>query len=154
MLDLLITVITSCDSSLAHLSLPPTAQFFIWLFPCFHQTINPTPLPPPTFHLFCQLHCIDTRVLAFFHTDLKSSRLITYTVESFGSLLIAYNTTLSSVLDKHAPIITKLTRHQSPSNPRFMPSLHAFWSTVCHAENLLKCTHSALYCFSFKSVGN
>ena len=48
-----------------------------------------------------------------FLTDLKSSQ----PPKSLGSLLIAYNTTLSSLLDRHAPIITKLTRRQSPSNP-------------------------------------
>ena len=55
-----------------------------------------------------------------------------------------YNTTLSSLLDKHAPIITKLTRRQSPSNPWFTPALHAFRSTVRHAEDLWKHTHSAV----------
>ena len=47
--------------------------------------------------------------------------------KSLGSLLlIAYNTTLSSLLDKHAPVLTKLARRQSPSNPWFTPALRAF----------------------------
>ena len=46
---------------------------------------------------------------------------------------MAYNTTLSSLTDKHAPIVTKLSRCQSPSNPWFTP-------TLCHTENLWKRT--------------
>jgi len=54
--------------------------------------------------------------------------------------LIAYNSTLSSVCDKHAPVITELSKHKSKSNR----TLLAFRSTVCHAENLWKHTSSAL----------
>ena len=72
-------------------------------FPVFTRlSINPIPLPPPTLHSFRRLHSID---IGSFLTDLKSSRLITHPPKSLGSLLIAYNTTLSSLLDKHAPII-------------------------------------------------
>jgi len=49
----------------------------------------------------------------------------------------------SSLLDKHAPVITKLTRRQSPSNPWFTPALRAFRSTDRHPEKLWKHTHSA-----------
>ena len=62
--------------------------------------------------------------------------------------------TLSSLLDKYAPIITKLTKRQSPSNPWFTPALRTFRSTVRHAENLWKHTHSAVDLFSFKSLRN
>ena len=37
--------------------------------------------------------------------------------KSLGPLLSAYNTTLSSLLHKHAPIVDKLSRRHSPSNP-------------------------------------
>ena len=68
--------------------------------------------------------------------------------------MIAYNTTLSSLLDKHAPVITKLTRRQSPSNPWFTPAVCAFRSTVRHAEDLWKHTHSTVNWSSFKSLRN
>jgi len=55
----------------------------------------PSPLPPATLHSFRRLHCID---ISSFLSDLKSSRLITHPPKSLGSLLIAYNTTLSSLL--------------------------------------------------------
>jgi len=111
-------VITSSDTSLA-----PVVSFTHWFpsdhFPVFTRlSINPTPLPPPTLHSFRQLHSID---VGSFLTDLKSSQLITGPPKSLGPLLSAFNTTLSSLLDKHAPIVTKLSRRQSPSNPWFLP---------------------------------
>ena len=112
----------------------------IWLFTCsispFHPydhfptftklSTNPTPLPRPTLHCFRRLHCID---IGSFLTNLKSSRLITHPPNQL-TLPIAYITTLSSLLDKHAPIITKLTTPQSPFNLWSTSSLCAFRSTV------------------------
>jgi len=112
-------------------------------------SINPSPLPPSTLHSFRQLHSID---ISSFLTDLKSSRLITLILKSVGSFLIAYNTALSFLLDKHTPVITKLTRRQSPLNPWFIPALCDLRSTVHHAETLWKHTHSAVDCFSYKSL--
>jgi len=73
-------------------------------------------LPPPTLHSFRRLHSIN---VGSFLTDLKSFQLITV----LGPLLSAYNTTLFSLLDKHTPIVTKLSRCQSPSNPWFSTTL-------------------------------
>ena len=89
-----------------------------------------------------------------FLDDLKSSPLITNPPESLGSLLTAYNTTLLSLLDKHAPVITKLSRRKSKSTPWFTPTLRAFRSTVRRAENLWKRTHSALDGSSFRFLRN
>ena len=84
-------------------------------FPVFTRlSINPAPLSYPTLHSFRRLHSID---IGSFLTDLKSSQLISDPPKSLGPLLSAYNTTLSSLLDKHAPIVNKLSRRQSPSNP-------------------------------------
>ena len=68
--------------------------------------------------------------------------------------MIAYNTILSSLLDKHTPIITKLSFRKSKSNLWFIPTIRAFRSTVRRAENLWKRTHSALDLSSFKSLRN
>ena len=64
------------------------------------------------------------------------------------------NTTLSSLLDKYAPIVTKLSRRQSPSKPWFSTNLCAFLSTLRHAENIWKRTQSAADWSSFKSLRN
>jgi len=89
-----------------------------------------------------------------FLTDLESSQLISVPPKSLGLLLSAYNTTLSSLLDKHARIVNKLCRRQSPSNPWFTATLRAFRSTLRHAENIWKRTHSAADWSSFKSLRN
>ena len=49
---------------------------------------------------------------------------------SLGSLLISYNTTLSSLPDKHAPVITKFSRCRTKSNPWFTSALRAFRTTL------------------------
>jgi len=113
--------------------------------------MNSAPLPPPTLHSFRRLHSID---IGSFLTDLKSSQLISDPPKALGPLLSAYNTTLSSLLDKHAPIFNKLSRRQSPSNPWFTATLRAFRSTLRHAENICKRTHSAADWSSFKSLRN
>ena len=89
-----------------------------------------------------------------FLTDLESSQLISDPPKSLGPLLSAYSTTLSSLLDKHAPIVNKLSRRQSPSNPWFSAPLRAFRSTLRHAENIWKRSHSAADWSSFESLRN
>jgi len=42
------------------------------------------------------------------------------------------------IIFKHAPVISKLSRHHSKSAPWFTPALHAFRSSVRHAENIWK----------------
>ena len=88
-------VITSSDCSLAP-SLSSSHCSPSDHFPVFTTlSINPSPLPPPTLHLysFRRFHRIG---ISSFLSDLKSSRHITHPPKSLGSLLIAYNTTLST----------------------------------------------------------
>jgi len=141
-------VITSSDTSVApslfssHFS--PSDHF-----PVFTKlSVEPTPRPPPKIHSFRRLQSIDTNS---FLEDLKSSPLITNPPESLGSHLTAYNTTLLPLL---APVITKLSRRKSKSNPWFTPTLRTFRSTVHRAEKLWKRTHSALDSSSFRSLRN
>jgi len=98
-----------------------------------------------------QCHTIDTDS---FLDDLKSSPVITnpQAPESLDPLLVAYNTTLSSLLYQDVPVITKLSKRKSRSNPWFTATLRAFRSTVRRAENFRKRTYSALDRSSFKSL--
>jgi len=62
------------------------------------------------------------------------------------SLLIVYNNTLYNrcLTNKLMLSLLSLSVQTKPkSNPRFTPALRAFRSTVRHAVNLWKCTHSA-----------
>ena len=103
-------------------------------FPIFTKlSVGRTPLPLPTFLSFRRLHSTD---IDSFISDIQSSRLITNPRTSLGSLLISYNTTLSSLLDKHAPVISKLSKCKTKPNLWFTPTLHAFRSKVRHAETV------------------
>jgi len=79
-------------------------------------------------------------------TDLKSSQLIIDPLKSLGPLSIAYMSAW------HAPIVTKHSWRQCPSNPWFKLTLRAFRSTLGHPENLWKRIHSALDWSSLKSL--
>ena len=115
-------VITSADSSLAP-SLSSSLCSPSDHFPIFTKlSISSTPLPPPTQHTFRRLHSIN---IDDFLSDVLSSPLITSPAETLDSLLSSYNTTLSSLLDKHAPVITKFSKRISKSSPRFTSTLHA-----------------------------
>ena len=62
--------------------------------------------------------------------------------KSLPELLDSYNSTLRSVLDNHAPLITKLSRPHKP-NPCYTPALHALISARHHLERKYISTHSA-----------
>ena len=76
------------------------------------------------------------------------------TLQNLDSLLFSYNTTLSSLLDKHAPVITIFSQRTSKSSPWFTSTQHALRSSIRRAENLYKRTHTALSWSSFKSLRN
>jgi len=145
-------VITSSDSFLAlslsvtNLRCSPSDHFL-------HQTVcwphitassNVALIPPLSFYRYRFLSCWSIVLSAHNHPP-----------KSLGSLLIAYNTTtVSSLLDKHAPVITRFSSRKSKSNPEFTSTLHDFNSTVRHAKNIWKRTHSALDWSSFKFLCN
>jgi len=75
-------------------------------------------------------------------------------VPALDCLLTTCNSTLSLLLDKHAPVITKISSRKSKSNPWFSHNLRAFRTTLRHAESIYKRTHSALDWSEFKSLRN
>jgi len=111
-----------------------SVTFIVWQLDWL-RWFDRTPLRPPMFHSFRRYHSID---IYSFLADLQCSRLITNPPKSLGCLLIAYNTTLSSLLDKHAPVITRFSSRKSKSNTSFTSTLRAFKSTVRHAEKHLE----------------
>jgi len=113
-------------------------------------------LPSATLHSFRRFHSMDNHPstpplsLSLTCGRLASSSSLTRNF-SIGALLIVDNTAVSTLLDKHALVITTFYKHSIKSNASFASSLHAFRSTVHHAENLYERTHSALSLSSFKS---
>src|SRR6218665_2657103 len=64
--------------------------------------------PPPK---LCSFRRISSINLESFKLDLEASSLLTNPPTDQNDLLSAYNSTLSDLLNKHAPVITKLETH-------------------------------------------
>ena len=147
-------VITSSDSSLSPkplLSLRPASPHPI-TFPFLQNCLSaPSPCPHKSHFSPPSLHRIDANS---FLSDLQSSSLVSNPPQSLDSLLPAYNSTLSSLLDKHAHVITKPSYRCSKSNPWFTSALYVLRSCVRRAENIWKRTRSALDWSSFTSLRN
>ena len=107
-------------------------------FPIFTH-LNPTPIPPQppskfTFHRTKNINIIE------FNNDLASSDLILHSPTSLPELLDSYDSTLRSILDKNAPLITKLSKLRKP-NPCYTPALLALKSARRHLERNCISTH-------------
>jgi len=76
-----------------------------------------------------------------FTRDILHSRLITHPPSNLSDLVDAYNTTLSTLLDAHAPLKTKTIRAK-PVNKWFTPALSTLKSARRHIERLWLRTRS------------
>ena len=76
-----------------------------------------------------------------FNNDLASSDLILHPPTSLPEMLDSYDSTLRSTLDKHAPLITKLSKPRKP-NPWCTPALLTLKSSRRHLERKYISTHS------------
>jgi len=112
-------------------------------------SINPAPLPPPTLHSFRRLHSID---IGTFLTDLKSSQLISDPPKSSCLLTTPLYLLCSTNMLPSSTNSPGASLHHS--NPWFTATLRAFRSTLRHAENIWRRTHSAADWSSFKSLRN
>ena len=99
----------------SHTNLSPTiSQSFITVSDHFpistHLNLTPTPPPPSkfTFHRTKNINIIE------FNNDLASSDLILHPPISLPELLDSSDFTLCSILDKHVPLITKLSKPCKP----------------------------------------
>src|SRR3984885_3534181 len=81
--------------------------------------------------------------------DLSFSDLIQNPPSSLDDLLSLYNTTLSMLLDKHAPIITKSGSHSN--NPWYNSYLQAFKSFRRRLERSYKRTRDPQILSALKS---
>ena len=90
----------------------PTHNLQITFLFFSYLNLSPNLLPPPPqFYTFRRLNSIDH---TSFHDDLKQSSLITNPPQLLNPLLDEYDTTLHSLLDKHAPVTTKRSTRHSP----------------------------------------
>ena len=108
-------------------------------FPIFSAlAISPPPPPPLSQFTF---RCIKSISVPKFTRDILHSRLITHPPSNLSDLVDAYNTTLSTLLDAHAPLKTKIIRAK-PVNKWFTPALSTLKSARRHIERLWLRTRS------------
>jgi len=131
-------VITANDSSLSlvinYSPVSPSDHFAIL------STLAISPLPSSRlFH--CSFHCLKSISISKFTRDVLSSRLITHPPTDLSDLVESYNSTLATLLDKHAPLKTK-SIHAKPPSPWFTPALSKLKSAHRHLERIWFHTHS------------
>lgn len=98
--------------------------------------------PPPPVLVTKFFRCLKSISLTKFQVDIASSKLITNPPPSLSELVSCYNSTLSSLLDKHAPLKSKIVS-QKPNNPWFTPALHALKSHCRRLRRIWSASHSA-----------
>ena len=97
--------------------------------------IKPFPRPPPSTHSFRLTGSIDYQA---FTKDILHSPLVLNPPSSLDDLLSCYNSTLSDLLDIHAPLKTRHSSHTT--NPWFTSYLQAFKTFCRHLEHAYQST--------------
>ena len=143
-------VITTKDSkllpSITHSLISPSDHFPIFT----SLSISPPTPPPLTEHFF---RCINSINMNKFIHDIHTSILISHPPNNLHDLVDCYNKTLSDLLNKHAPLKSKLFRPK-PSNPWFSPTLAKMKSTRRHLEKIWSSSHSLLDLKLLRSATN
>jgi len=100
----------------------------------------------PALRSFRRLGAID---IGQFISDLAESNLILSPPSDLTDLIECYNSTLSDLLDRHAPLVTRTCR--KPSQPWYTSTLRTLKSLCRKAERTWKRTHSTADWAMFKS---
>ena len=135
-LDLIIIPTNSALSpSISYSQISPSDHF-----PIFCQLNIQPPSPPALTHI--SFRCINAIHIPHFVRDIFSSPLVHNPPSSLPDLVDCYNFTLTSLLNKHAPLKTKAV-HSRPSKPWFTSQLHALKISCRHLQRIWTRTHSA-----------
>ena len=108
------------------------------IFPCDHipviysLNISASPTVPLSKHLTRSIHSINIKS---FIQDIMSSNLITYPPTTLSDLVDCYNSTLATLLTKHAPLNSKIL-HPKPAIHWFTPALNKLKFTKRHLEQV------------------
>src|SRR5664279_705964 len=103
-------------------------------------TISPPSLPALSTCTFRSRKSIE---ISAFIRDILVSRLITHSPSNRTDLIDTYNSTLTSILNNHAPFQTTILRSK-PSQPWFTPALHKLEFTRRRLERVWLRTRSSL----------
>jgi len=143
-------VITHCDSSLSPAVSPHPVR------PADHHpvltTLNmPRPTPPATIiRTFRRIQSINVDL---FITDLSAETLVTKPPTSLPDLIELYNSTLTRLLNKHAPLVTK-TLPQRPRSPWFTPYLRTLKSARRRIEKAWKRSQDSYHTMRLNLITN
>ena len=131
-------VITSANSALSPtvISLPISPTDHLPIISSLKITASPT--TPITKCLTRAIRAIN--ITNFCH-DILSSRLITHPPSTLSDLVNCYNLTLSQLLNKHAPLKSKIIRTKPP-NPWFTQALQKLKLAKRRLERIWSRTHS------------
>ena len=97
--------------------------------------------------------CLKSINMLKFQLDIRSSKLLTKPPTGLSELVSCYNTTLSLLLDKHAPLKSK-TVSQKPNNPWYTPALHSLKSACRRLHRIWASSHSAIDLTNLRSATN
>ena len=109
--------------------------------------------PPPPVLVTHFYRCLKSINIDKFQRDILSTKLITHPPTSLSELVSCYNTTLSSLLDKHAPKKSK-TVSQKPKNPWYTPALHSLKSNCRRLHRIWASSHSSTDLSTLRSATN
>jgi exonuclease III len=132
-------VITSANSTLS-----PTVTFMP-VSPTDHfpviSSLNISASPPAPITK-CFIRSIRSININHFCLDILSSRLITHPPSELSDLVDCYNSTLSDLLNKHAPLKSKIIRTKA-ANPWYTPALKKLKLAKRHLERVWSRSHSS-----------
>ena len=143
-------VITSANSTLS-----PTLTFSP-ISPSDHFPIisslhiSPLPTLPVSKHLTRSIRSIN---ITNFCRDILFSRLITHPPSDLAGLVDCYNSTLSSLLNKHAPLKSKILCSK-PANHWFTSALNKLKLAKRHLERIWSRSHSSEDLKNLRSATN
>jgi len=145
-LDLLITPASNSPASISCLPATPSDHYAL-------LTLFDTPPPPAHPTITRSFRRINSINIQLFLSDLSASELITSPPDALVDLVNCFNSTLSSILDKHAPLITKTLR-SSKSNPWFTPALKSLKKIRRNLERHWKSMPSPANLVALRSASN
>jgi hypothetical protein len=145
-LDLVITPTSSIPPVIDYSPVSPSDHFPIF------SSLSLSPLPPPPLTQF-SYRCFKSISILKFSTDILHSRLITHQPTNLCDLIESYNSTISSLIDKHAPLKTKFIRAK-PINKWFTPALSSLKLARRHLEKIWLNSRSPDHLKLFRATTN
>ena len=119
---------------------PTPSRPLVW--PTSFSSTPHFPRPSAAYAYSQTLGYIHSINIGRFIRDIISSRLITHPPSNLSDLIDCYNSTLTNLLNKHAPLKSKTIRSKPPK-PWFTPALNKLKSAKRRLERAWSKSHSS-----------